>query len=135
MKFVAISNRTGITGDVITIGANPNPITFHDIVIEVTVAATLTIEIGGSVPGGGSNPITPTPLTPGGTACAAQAWNTSNSTSGAVASIVMSIAAGVPYTVNLKHFWLGGGGSNKLITFRLAHASGNSKVAVYFEEN
>lgn len=135
MKFVVISNRTGITGDVITIGPNPNPITFHDIVIEVTQPATLVIEIGGSLPAGGSNPITPTPLVPGGTASFARAWNASDSTGGAVTSIAMTIPAGVPYPVELKHLWLGGGGNNKLLTFRLAHASGNSKVAVYFEEN
>jgi hypothetical protein len=29
--------------------------------------------------------------------------------------------------------WIGGAG--QFITLRLAHASGNSKVAVYFEEN
>jgi hypothetical protein len=133
MKFVAISNRTGITGDVITIGANPNPITLHDLVLEVTQPATLTIEIGGSVPGGGSTAIVPTPLVSGGTASLAQAWHTSNSTGGAVVSIAMSIPAGVPYPVELKHMWIGGAG--QFITLRLAHASGNSKVAVYFEEN
>ena len=137
MRYIAISNRNNITGDVITIGLNPNdpvPIKLLDMVVEVNQPATLTIELGGTVPSGGSTPIVPTPLSIEDIASAVQCWSNSDSSGGVPASIAMSIPAGGPIPVELKYLQLCGRGTDRMVTIRLSHQLGNSKIALYFEE-
>jgi hypothetical protein len=138
MKYILISNRTATTGDVVTVAmdpADPRPITFLDLVVEVTQPAMLTIEMGGAAPAGGSNQIFPTPLTVQGPSAMCDCFNQSTTSGGTPVSIAMSIPPGVPFPIELKHLWMGGAGPNRLMTFRLSHASGNSKMALYFDED
>ena len=136
MDHVAISNRTGVTADVVSLTQDPGnlvPVQLLVAVILATVAGTVVLEVGGTVPT--TTTLATQPCLGGASAAKALAFTNSNSTGGAPITVAYPLAAGVPLVLDLPMTRLTGVGVNRVVTVRVAlGSSGNVSSAVYFRE-
>ncbi|MEN6534617.1 MAG: hypothetical protein ABFD89_13195 [Bryobacteraceae bacterium] len=133
---VAISSRTGVTADKLTIQqsqSQPQPVFPVSAVVLSTVAGTVRVEHSGTAPT--TTAATPSPTISGGSASSILAYTNSNVGAGTVASVTYTLQAGVPLTLDMSTMAFSGSGATKNITVVVAlGSSGDVQTALYWKE-
>jgi hypothetical protein len=134
---VAISTRTAVTADKLTLQVDPANQTRAQVcavVINATSAGSVTIEHSGTA--ATTTVVTPPPVSPGGRAAKIKAYSNSNVGSGTAISPAYKFAANVPFPILMKSVNLAGNGTTKNVTIVIAlDASGDVSTGAFFSED
>lgn len=134
---VALSSRTGVTADKLTLQHDPTNQTRIQacaVVIQSASAGTVTTQVSGTA--ASTTEVTPAATSPGGSAAKAKAYSNSNVGSGTTTSAAMRFSANIPFTLSLKNVRISGNGTTKNITAVLAlDGSADVVTAIYWAED
>lgn len=133
---VAISTRTGVTSEKVTLAQNPsNQTRIQVCVIAVTMtqAGTIYTEVGGTA--ATATALTKTPTSPGGATAKALAYGNSDVGSGTRTSPTYVVTANVPFVISAKNVYLNGNGTTRNITAVITLTSGDVSTAIYWAED
>lgn len=133
----AVTTRSSTTAEKVTLQhdpASPTRIQVCYIVVNTTVAGTISTAVGGTA--ATTTEVTPAATSPGGSTARAKVFSTSNVGSGTATSPAMTLTASIPNRFDMKNVFLSGNGTTKNVTWDITVGSSSTvTTGIYWAEN